>query len=88
MADTQVFLPDLKEASGDDEAGETATVSFVYVEVDETVEKGQDLIEMVTDKATFNVPSPHTGVVKELKVEEDTEVRTGDLLCILDVPDA
>lgn len=84
MAQVEVRLPDLAEASGDDEAGETATVSFVYCEAGDEVSEGDDLVEMVTDKASFTVPAPGSGTVKRVLVEEDRKVKTGDLLCILE----
>jgi pyruvate/2-oxoglutarate dehydrogenase complex dihydrolipoamide acyltransferase (E2) component len=85
MADYEVKLPSLAETSGDDEAGDVATVSFVYVDEGDTVEKDQDLIEMVTDKATFNVPSPKAGTVTSVACEEDQELSVGDLVCVLEV---
>jgi pyruvate dehydrogenase E2 component (dihydrolipoamide acetyltransferase) len=85
MADFEVKLPNLQETSGDDTAGDTAKVSFVYLDEGDSVEEGDDLIEMETDKATFNVPSPKSGTIKKIVVEEDDEVKTGDLLCILDI---
>jgi len=87
MADFEVKLPSLAETSGDDDAGDTATVSFVYLEEGDSVKEGDDLIEMVTDKATFNVPSPKSGTIKKITVEEDDEVHVGDVIALLD-PDA
>jgi len=85
MAEFEVLLPSLVEQSGDPNAGEFAKVSFVYVAVGQKILEGEDLIEMVTDKAAFNVPSPRTGVVKSIFVEEDQKVNTGDRLVILEV---
>ncbi|MHC4873008.1 MAG: biotin/lipoyl-containing protein [Planctomycetota bacterium] len=85
MADFEVKLPSLQETSGDDSAGDEAKVSFVYVDEGDTVNEGDDLIEMETDKATFNVPSPKSGTVKSLSVEETDVLKNGDLICILDV---
>lgn len=81
----EVKLPSLKETSGDEAAGEKATVSFFYKEVGEEVAEGEELVSMVTDKATFDVPSPAKGVVKTLCKEEDDVVNVGDVLAILDV---
>lgn len=86
MAKQEVRLPDLKEASGDDEAGDTGKVSFVYVDAGDAVDEGDDLVEMVTDKATFNVPAPAAGTVESIAVTEDDEVKTGDLLLTLETP--
>ena len=80
MAEFTVTLPSLGE-----DAGDKARVSFTYVDEGETVNEEDDLVEMVTDKATFNVPSPKTGTVKKYLVQEEDEVKVGDPLCILEV---
>jgi pyruvate/2-oxoglutarate dehydrogenase complex dihydrolipoamide acyltransferase (E2) component len=72
-------LPDL----GDD-AGKSARVSFWYCSAGENVEEGQDVVEMMTDKATFNVPSPATGVLTEVRVKEDETAAVGDVLGIIE----
>jgi len=80
MTEMIVPLPSL----GDD-AGDKASVSFVYVKPGDMVKKDADLVEMVTDKATFNVPSPDAGTVTKLLVSEGDEVVVGDALCVLNL---
>ncbi len=80
MAEFTVTLPSL----GDD-AGDSAKVSFAYFDEGDKVNEEDDLIEMVTDKATFNVPCPKTGTIKKMLVNEDDEVKVGDPLCVMDV---
>jgi len=80
MAEMIVPLPSL----GDD-AGDKASVSFVYVKPGDAVEEGADLVEMVTDKATFNVPCPAAGTVTKLLVSEGDEVSVGGPLCVLNL---
>jgi pyruvate/2-oxoglutarate dehydrogenase complex dihydrolipoamide acyltransferase (E2) component len=82
MAVEDVKLPDLGE-----DAGDVATVAFWYVEEGETVEEGDELLQMLTDKATFDVPSPVGGEVKELLAEEDQEIEVGGLLCRIETGD-
>jgi pyruvate/2-oxoglutarate dehydrogenase complex dihydrolipoamide acyltransferase (E2) component len=82
MADVEVKLPSLGE-----EAGNEARVSFWYVDVGEDIEEGEDLVQMLTDKATFDVPSPASGRVSALLAEEDQTVKVGELLCRLIVKD-
>ena len=77
--DRVVTLPEL----GDD-APDKAQLSFFYVELGDTIEKDDSLAEMVTDKATFDVPCPVTGTVKELLVEDGDEVEVGGRLAIID----
>ena len=48
------------------------------------LKEGDDLCEMVTDKATFNVPSPCAGRVKKVAAKEEELVRVGGLLAIVE----
>jgi hypothetical protein len=67
------------------EAGDHAKVSFIYVNEGDTIDVGGDLIEMVTDKATFNVPAPCAGKIVEILVREDDDVKVGQEICRLEV---
>jgi pyruvate/2-oxoglutarate dehydrogenase complex dihydrolipoamide acyltransferase (E2) component len=80
MAVVDVKLPDMGK-----DAGDVARVSFWYVEVGEEVEKEDDLVQLITDKATFDIPSPAGGVVTELLADEDDEVKVGQVLCRLQI---
>ena len=80
MANYTATLPSL----GDD-AGDEAQVSFVYVKPGDAVQEEADLVEMVTDKATFNVPSPKAGTIVKMLVEEGDTVKVGDPICEMDV---
>lgn len=72
-------LPDL----GDD-AGNAAKVTFWYKSVGEAVTQGEDLVEMMTDKTTFNVPAPTSGTLKEIKINEDESVKVGETLGVIE----
>jgi pyruvate/2-oxoglutarate dehydrogenase complex dihydrolipoamide acyltransferase (E2) component len=76
----EVTLPSLGE-----ETDGTATVSFWLVGEGDAVRKGDDLVELITDKASFTLPSPKKGTMVEKLVEEDEEVHVGDALCVLEV---
>lgn len=82
MADIEITLPSL----GDD-AGDSAEVSFWYVEAGEEIAAGDNLVQMLTDKATFDVPCNESGCIKEHKAEEGDTVKVGDVLCILETAD-
>ena len=77
----EVTLPPLGD---DDDAPEEAEVSFWYVDEGEAVEEGQDLVEMVTDKAAFSVPAPAGGTVTSLRVAEGDKVKVGEVIAILE----
>lgn len=78
-----VVLPDLGKDAGDE-----ATVSFWQVDEDDRVEKGDDLVEMSTDKASFFVPSPVRGILREIVEDEGAQVSVGDVLCRIELMDA
>lgn len=59
---------------------EKATVSFWFIKEGEKVAEKDDLVELTTDKATFNLPSPATGVLSEITLREGEIVRPGDAL--------
>src|SRR6185503_18498905 len=53
----------------------------------EAVKKGEVLAEIETDKATVEVESPATGVVKGWVVEEGKPVPVGALMAVIGAPD-
>ena len=60
-------------------------MSFWYIDVGEAVEKDKDdLLEMITDKATFNIPCTVGGTVVELRADEGDTVKVGDVICVID----
>jgi len=75
----EVELPEVDENNGDE-----ATVSFWYVDEDEEVEEGEDLVEMITEKTTFNVTAPVSGRLVEIIVQEGDVVKVGDTMAILE----
>jgi len=71
---TDVTLPPL--AQGVDKAN----VSYWHHNVGDAIKEGEDLVELVTDKATFNLPAPISGVLKEVLVSEGDAVKVGQTL--------
>jgi pyruvate/2-oxoglutarate dehydrogenase complex dihydrolipoamide acyltransferase (E2) component len=69
-----VKLPSLAEGV------DKATVTYCHKSVGDSVKEGDDLIELVTDKATFNMPSPVSGILKELLVSEGDQVKVGQVV--------
>jgi pyruvate dehydrogenase E2 component (dihydrolipoamide acetyltransferase) len=59
---------------------EAGTVTKILVAVGDTVNAEQPLIEVETDKAVLEVPSPVNGAVTEIKIQEGAEVRTGEVI--------
>lgn len=69
-----VKLPPLAEGV------DKANVSYWHHSVGDTVNEGEDLVELVTDKATFNMPAPASGVLKEVLVSEGDEIKVGQTI--------
>lgn len=75
---TKVVLPELGEGI------EKATVSYWYFKAGDHVEEKQDLVELTTDKATFNLPSPCSGTISEIFCQEGDTLNIGQVLAIID----
>src|ERR1700730_8489961 len=71
---TTIKLPELGENV---DSGE---LTKILVNVGDTVAKDDPLLELETEKATIEVPSPVSGVVKELHVQQGQKVKVGDAL--------
>ena len=71
---TEAKLPPLGEGI------EKANVSYWHKAIGDSVKEGEDLVELVTEKATFNMPSPASGILREILVQEGDEVMVGQIL--------
>ncbi len=80
MSKSSVKLPSL----GDD-AGDKATVSVFFKDIGDQIKEGDDLVEMVTDKATFTVPCPVSGKIVSYAVKEDDVVKVGQTIAVVEV---
>ena len=75
---TKVILPELGEGI------EKATVSFWYFKEGDKVAAQKDLVELTTDKATFNLPSPCAGTLSEIIYHEGDTVNIGEVIAIIE----
>lgn len=75
---TKVILPELGERI------ERATVSFWYFQEGQKVNEKDDLVELATEKAAFNLPSPASGIITEIFFREGDEVKVGEVLALID----
>jgi 2-oxoglutarate dehydrogenase E2 component (dihydrolipoamide succinyltransferase) len=74
----KVVLPELGENIT------KATISYWYFEEGATVTKGSDLVEVSTDKATFNVPAPCTGTLLEIIAHDGEDIHPGEIMGVLE----
>lgn len=82
MASKNIQLPELGEGVTEGEL-----VKWL-VKPGDKVEADQAVAEMMTDKATVEVPSPAAGVVKELKSKEGDVVEVGNVMLVIDTDGA
>lgn len=64
------------------------TVSKILIKVGDTVKKGQSVLELETDKAVLEVPSPEDGVVKEILIKAGQSVKVGQSVFTFDGKEA
>lgn len=50
----------------------------------EAIATNEALVEVMTDKATLEIPSPHGGVITEHRHPEGSTAAVGDVLCVID----
>ena len=75
---TELIVPTLGESITE------ATVSKWLKNIGDNFEADEPIVEIETDKITVEVPAPHAGSLKEIKVSEGTDVEIGGILGILD----
>lgn len=73
-----ILVPDLSGANDVD-------VVEVLVKDGDSVEEGDSLLVLETDKASMEVPAPKAGVVVSMKIKEGDTVNEGDVLADLSV---
>ena len=73
----QVLVPDIGNFKD-------VEIIEVMVKMGDIVQAEDSLITIETDKATMDVPSPFTGVVKELKVKVGGKVSEGALIALIE----
>jgi pyruvate dehydrogenase E2 component (dihydrolipoamide acetyltransferase) len=73
----EIKVPDIGDYDG-------VPVIEVHVKPGDVVEKEQSLVTLESDKATMDVPSSHSGVVKEVKVKVGDNISEGHVVILLE----
>ena len=74
----EVILPELGEGIT------KAVVACWHVQQGDTVSADDDIVELVTDKASFHVPAGKEGTIKKICAQEGQEILIGSTLAIID----
>jgi len=74
----ELKLPELTEGVNE------AVVSFWHFKEGDSIKEGDEVVEMATDKAAFNVPSKSAGILKKIEAKEGDTVKVGETLAIIE----
>ena len=74
---TEVIMPQMGESIAE------GTVTKWYKQVGEAVERDEPLFEISTDKVDTEIPSPVTGVLTEIKVNEGETVPINTVVAVI-----
>lgn len=73
----EIKVPQLPESVTD------AMLVAWHKQVGEAVERGENLVDLETDKVVLEVPAPAAGVLQEIRIQDGTTVTAGEILAIL-----
>ena len=76
-----ILLPDI---------GDFESVDVIEIAVNEgdTINKEDTLLTLESDKATMDIPSPHSGVIKAIKVSVGDKIAQGAVIASMEVSEA
>jgi len=63
---------------------EEAEVSFWHHKEGEVVEKGEDLVELTTEKASFNLPAPEKGNLSKIFFQVGEKIKVGEVIATIE----
>jgi 2-oxoisovalerate dehydrogenase E2 component (dihydrolipoyl transacylase) len=69
-----ILVPDLGDGI------QKVEVALWHVKVGEFVQQDDDLVEVVTDKASFNIAAPADGMLRKITVAAGKEAMIGEVL--------
>ncbi|HUA90335.1 MAG TPA: biotin/lipoyl-containing protein, partial [Steroidobacteraceae bacterium] len=75
---TEIRVPQLPESVAD------ATLVAWHQRPGDPISRDENLADLETDKVVLEVPAPANGVVREIKVESGSVVKSGQLLAVIE----
>lgn len=73
----KVLIPDIGDFKD-------VPVIEVLIKAGDTIKKEDSLVSLESDKATIDIPSPYTGLVKEINVNTGDKVSEGDQILVME----
>jgi len=74
----ELKLPELAEGVNE------AVVSFWHFKEGDAIKEGDEIVEMATDKAAFNVPTKVAGTLKKIVANEGDTIKVGSVLAVIE----
>ena len=74
----QILVPELGEGI------EKVTIACWHIKEGDRVNEGDDVLELVTDKATFNIAASESGVLKKISVQEGQDIFIGSSVGVIE----
>ena len=74
----ELKLPELAEGVNE------AVVSYWHFKEGDSIKEGDEIVEMATDKAAFNVPCKFSGILKKIVVQEGDTIKVGQTLAVIE----
>ena len=74
----EIRVPQLPESVAD------ATLSAWHKEIGQPVQRDENLADLETDKVMLEIPAPVSGVLREIKVQPGTTVKSGAVLALIE----
>lgn len=78
---TDVLMPRLSVAMKE------GTVGKWYKKEGDSVEKGEPIVEVVSDKATYDLEAPASGILRKILIEAGVDVPVSTVLAVITAPD-
>ncbi|HDI45959.1 MAG TPA: hypothetical protein ENF60_01320 [Candidatus Omnitrophica bacterium] len=72
----EVRVPDFEDV-------EKVTVSYWHFKEGDKVNEGQDLVEVATEKAVFNILAPCSGILKKQLASEGETIKPNEVIAII-----
>lgn len=73
-----LVLPELGEGI------QKATVACWHYKVGDHIQKDDEIVEVVTDKASFNIPAESSGCIRTIFFREGQEAKVGEILATIE----
>ena len=81
MAIEKITIPDFGDV-------QKITVVELFIAPGDKIEEEASLIALESEKAVMDIPSPFSGVIKEVLVKEDDVVGSGDVIALIETEEA